>query len=99
MDTLTKGFVPPKTLEEKLEQIQSERESVYKMMTHLRDREDKVIEELGLTASIHDKAKKYDELVAIVDKFYEMDEFGEFVHKDAGLDSIGEAVASYLKYI
>lgn len=45
------------------------------------------------------KAKRYDELKAIVDNFYEMDDNGEFTKEDVGLDLIGEAVAHYFGYI
>lgn len=45
------------------------------------------------------KAKRYDELRAIVDKFYEVDDKGEPLNEEAGLDSIGEAVAYYLGYL
>ena len=50
-------------------------------------------------ASLRVKAKKYEELLAIVDKFYDMDDEGELVDKDSGLDSIGEAVAHFFGYI
>lgn len=44
------------------------------------------------------KASKYDELVAIVDKYYEMDDDGEFVN-GGDLVDIGEAVAHKLGYL
>lgn len=48
METLERGFVPKKTLEQKLEQIQSEKASLKKMVLQLMERETQVRRELKL---------------------------------------------------
>lgn len=55
MDTLTKGYVPPKTLEEKFIQIQNEKKYLNSMIKGLKLRENKVREELGYPKNYKDE--------------------------------------------
>lgn len=48
METLERGYVPKKTLEQKLEQIMSEKASLKKMVLQLMERENQVRRELKL---------------------------------------------------
>lgn len=53
-----------------------------------------------LAGELNRKAQKYDEIIAIMDKFYATNEQGEFLEEDnGGLLSIGEAVAYKLGYL
>lgn len=47
MNTLEKGYVPPKTLQEQLQQVFNEKEYLSKMIKQLAVREDQLRDKLG----------------------------------------------------